>query len=178
MRLNHIMMSAALLGLAACGSGGDGNEKAAEGKSGAGKPAIAEVRLKPGQWEITHEIVSMEAPGMPEGAMAGLAGKKTTMRNCVTPEQAARPNADFFAAKDNGCSYKDFTMAGGRIQGTMTCSAKDSPGAMTMVMNGRYGGESYDMEVEMKTDSNAGSMTMKSRGAGRRIGECPPAQKS
>ena len=173
MRLNRYVLPAALLGLAACGSNDAGNGSAAA-EDKAAPAGGAEIQLKPGQWEIVHEVVAMEMPGMPKGAIDSMAGKPTTIRNCITPEQAARPQADFFAEnKDSGCTYKDFTMAGGRIKGTMTCAVKDKPGGMTMVMDGKYGPQSYEMNVDMKTDAGAHSMSIQSRGTGKWIGECP-----
>ncbi|MDT9599204.1 DUF3617 domain-containing protein [Sphingosinicella rhizophila] len=175
MKIRLSVAAAAFLGLAACGSGGngDGDGDAAAGKSGSSIPGAGEIRLDPGQWEIEHEILSMEAPGMPKEAMASVTNQKTVIKSCITPEQAAKPNADFFAAKDNGCSYKDFNMAGGRIRGTLSCASEDRPGSMTMTMDGKYSAQSYEMAVEMKTDAGAGGMTIKSRGSGKRIGDCP-----
>lgn len=175
------LVALGLLTLAACSGNGGGNDSAAsssetaagKGGSSAGT-AMAEIRLDPGQWETSHEIVSMESPNMPKEMMKAMAGKVTTIKTCITPEQAAKPNADFFADRKNGCAYKDFAMAGGRISGTLTCTSKEGPGAMTMKMDGRYARDSYEMAVEMTTDANAGAMTIKSRGSGRRLGACPP----
>src|SRR3546814_18556128 len=66
----------------------------------------------PVAWEATNEIVSVSAPGVPAEALSQMIGQKTTARNCITPEQAAKPNANFLAVQENSnCTYQDWSMA-------------------------------------------------------------------
>lgn len=168
---HRLLCAAALSILAACGDSGTRGNMSAEEVAG----ELASVKIQPGQWEATNEIVSAEAPGMPEGALAGMIGRKTITRNCVTPEQAAKPDANFLAAQENSnCSYQDFSMDGGRMTGTMTCQGGEMPGRMVMAMSGDYGPTSYDMTMDMKPSELPGgmSMTVKARTTGKRIGDC------
>lgn len=161
--------AAALIALTGCG---DSTPKAGE-ETPAAKVAeqVAAVKIDPGMWETSHEIVSVEAPGVPPGALKQMIGKQTSVRNCVTPEQAANPQADVVAQKQNGCTYRDFSMAGGRISGTMSCAAGPA-GTVESAISGTYGPRAYEMDMEMKTDAAGMTMTIKARTSGKRVGEC------
>lgn len=160
------------LTLAACGGGEEkGRKQSAEEVA----KEMAALRMEPGRWEATNEILSASAPGLPEEALKQMVGQKTTVTNCVTPEQAARPSANFLAAqKNSNCTYQDFSMEGGRMTGTMTCSGGQVPGQMVMKMDGEYGPRSYAMNMEMNASGLPAGMTMavKARTTGRRLGDC------
>ena len=133
------------------------------------------MRMEPGQWEATSEILSAKAPSLPEDALRQMVGQKTTVSNCVTPEQAARPSANFLAAqKDSNCTYQDFSMDGGRVSGTVTCSGGKMPGKMVMKMSGTYAPQSYDITMQTNATDMPGGMTMamSARTTGRRTGDC------
>ncbi|PWG02853.1 DUF3617 domain-containing protein [Sphingosinicella humi] len=166
---------AALLPLAGCNlfdapkqEGGDMSaEEVAE--------QLADMKIQPGQWEATNEIISASAPGVPEEALAQMVGQKTTVSNCITPEQAAQPNANFLAVqKTSDCTYQDWSMQDGRMTGTMTCTGGQLPGTMVMKMDGTYSDEAYDMTMDMETGGLPGgvTMTVKARTSGERVGEC------
>ncbi|WP_164847347.1 DUF3617 domain-containing protein [Sphingobium algorifonticola] len=175
-----IVMGCAALMLAGCDKGA---EQAATGPMSAKQVADAmdSVKLEPGEWEATQEIVDVKMTGVPEGmpaeAMKQMIGQKNTVKHCVTPEQAANPGADFLAAqKDAKCTYSDMRMAGGTIKGAMTCSPPDNPKAtMKMTMNGTYLPASYAMamETELTGMPNGMAMQMKMKTSGKRIGACP-----
>lgn len=135
---------------------------------------LADVKITPGLWEATNIIESVRAPMLPDEVKGRMEGRRTTVRNCITPEQAARPNAAFLTAQENSqCSYRDFSMRNGRMQGMMTCQGGALPGEMRMEMEGRYGPESYDVAMDMEAAGlPGGAMTIKARTTGRRIGAC------
>ena len=162
--------------LAAC-SGQSGNDQTAadgaapaEAGSGAGEAGLA--ALQPGEWETTVEVLSMEVPGMPAG-MAAPAIPPTTTRHCVTPEEAAQPNAEFFAGNAEGaaCQRENFTIANGRISGVITCAAEGT--TIRSEMNGQFASDRY--EVTSRTQTTAQGMTMngETRLTARRVGDCP-----
>ena len=159
----------ALFVVAACGESG--------GKQSAEEVAdtLSDVRIQAGLWEATNEVVDVTSPALPAEVLAQMKGQKTTVRNCVTPEQAAKPDANFLAAqKDSSCTYQDFAMRGGHMTGTMTCKPPGADGAMVMTLDGRYGAAEYDMAVTMKTTGmgQGQTMTMRARTTGRRVGDC------
>jgi uncharacterized protein YceK len=166
-----LLPCAVLLALAGCGSGGTkGGEQSAEDVA----KEMAALKMRPGQWEATNEVVSANAPGLPAEALRGMVGQKSTVSNCVTPEQAAKPSANFLAGqRDSDCTYEDFSMDDGQMTGTMSCAVPGVPGRTVMKMNGKYSPVAYDMDMDMQVAIPGGmKMEVKARTTGRRIGEC------
>jgi hypothetical protein len=169
-----LMWGAALLALAACGRGPEpeGRDMTAEEVAG----ELAAVQIEPGLWEATSEVINVSAPNLPREVMTQMVGRETSVRNCITPEQAARPDANFLTAQEgSNCTYSDFSMRNGRLQGVMTCSGGGLPGEMRTTMNGQYGPRSYDITMRMETSGmpQGADMTIEARTTGRRVGACP-----
>lgn len=179
--------TAAILMLAACSGGGGGNEQAPanaagneaapavsgrEGGTGDGGGGAASVSLQPGEWETTVQVTSMNVANMPQGVNPPTP-PPTTVRSCITPEQAARPNASFLSGKDanSGCTNENFSMTGGRMQGTVTCSQQGT--TMRSTFNGEFTPTGYEMTAQVETQANGMSMNMETRTTGRRLGDCP-----
>ena len=163
----------AAAGLAAGCGGSDEANRADAGSKVADQLAAVEVR--PGLWDVSSEIVDVRQPGLPHEVAGRMKGRRRAFRHCITPEEAARPDANFLAGRDAAsCTQRSFEMRGGRIEGAMTCS--DPAGAETRArMSGRYGPESYEMRMEMETPGIGRdvTMTLVTRQAGRRVGDCP-----
>ena len=166
--------SAAIGVIAACGETAPeaGNAGAQTAPSDVARQ-LARVEVRPGLWEVASEIVSASQPGMPHMLAERMKGPRGTGRHCITPEQAARPDANFLAGRRSGqCSYRDFTMLGGRIAGTMAC--RDPAGAETSArMSGTYRAENFDMRMDLETPGLGGAtLNVVVRQSGRRIGDC------
>ena len=164
------IFTAALLALAACqkdkAEPGMSEEQVAE--------QLAKVKVEPGQWEAETEIVSAKG-ALPQEALQQMTGKRTSASNCITPQQAARPSANFLAAQqDSDCTYQNFKMEGGKLSGKMTCSGGQMLGDMVTLMNGDYGPRSYDMTMQMETPGLPGGdkILITARTRGKRVGEC------
>jgi hypothetical protein len=171
-----LLTATALLTLAACDRAGSDS---GSGDTNMTAEQVAEelkdMKIEPGQWEATNEIVQVNAPGVPGDTLKTLVGQKSTVSNCITPEQAAKPSANFLAAQaNNNCSYQDWQMNGGRMTGKMTCEGGQMPGKVLMTMSGKYGSTAYDLDMDMQTSGLPGGMTMniKAKTTGRRVGEC------
>ncbi len=165
-----LIVCVAALATAACGNPGKGGQTAEEVAE-----EMSALKLEAGQWEATTEILSASAPALPPEALRQMVGQKQTVSNCVTPEQAAKPSANFLAGQKNSdCTYQDFSMEGGRMSGTMTCTGSGMPGKMVMNMEGSYDPRSYDMNMSMEAGGLPGGMniTVKARTTGRRVGTC------
>ncbi|MGQ0588105.1 MAG: DUF3617 domain-containing protein [Sphingosinicella sp.] len=160
----------AMLLLAACG-GQSGNEQAAA--SGEGKSS-ASVALQPGQYETTVEVTRVAMANMPN-MPAGMTPPPppTTVRSCLTPEQAARPNANFLSGSGDtgGCEYSNFSMDGGRMRGTVQCDSEGS--TMRSTFDGRISGDGYQMTSQAQVTASGMTMEMDTRTTARRIGDCP-----
>ena len=173
--MHRLLLPFALAGaLAACGS-----EPEAETQGNMTAEEVADelsgMKIEPGQWEATNEIISASAPGVPADALKSMVGQKSTVSNCITPEQAAKPSANFLAAQqNNNCTYQDWNMDGGKMTGTMTCEGGGMPGKVIMNMSGDYGPTAYNLDMNMNTTGLPGGMTMtiKAKTTGRRVGEC------
>lgn len=174
--MRHGLIAIATLLLAACGSqdkAGNGTANAAAGEAAA--PDAAAIALTPGEWETTVEVASLNMVGGPQlpGGMSPPLPPPTTIRSCLTAEQAARPNANFLtgSGERGGCTYENFSMAGGRIQGTVSCSSDGM--TMRTTMNGRFTADSYETESQSRITSNAMTMETSGRTRSRRVGDCP-----
>jgi Protein of unknown function (DUF3617) len=162
----HLILSAAVLALAACGKSGGGNESSAG------------INLQPGEWEMKTEVVNVAAEGLPAGIADGMkAQASSTTKTCMTPEEAKGPKGDIFAGKGSNCKSEGFSWAGGTIKGKTVCTGTGGAGTTEMVMDGKYSAQSIDMTMKSKTDLAGKAMTMEMRVSGRRIGECSAATK-
>jgi len=169
---------AALL-LASCG-GESGNRQAADGgtagtNAAAAAPATAAggaaVALQPGQWEITTAVLRMEVPNMPSG-ISPPTPPPTTVRTCLTPQQASAPNGGFLtgSGEGGGCTSQNMSMAGGRIQGVVQCNSQGS--TMRSTMEGRFSATSFEVNQHVETAAQGMNMNIESRTSGRRVGDC------
>ncbi len=171
--MRNYLITASLIALASCGSAEPEKDRNMSAEEVASE--LSAMKIEPGQWEATNEILQASAPGMPEGMLDQMVGNKKTTQSCITPEQAAKPSANFLAAQENSnCTYQNWSMRGGRMSGTMTCEGGEMPGKMVMKMDGKYGPTSYDMAMDMNTTGLPDNMSMviKARTTGRRVGDC------
>lgn len=132
--------------------------------------------VNPGKWQSTVTIEEMSMPGMPPevaGQMKSMQGRTQVHEQCLTPEEAKKPNEDFFSGKDkSNCRYERFDMGGGKIDAVMKCS--EGGAVQTMTMAGTYSGDAYTMRMALDSSGRGetGAMGMKMRVDAERIGEC------
>ncbi len=185
MRSIAIMLaSSAILALGACDKGGEAIDNGGGAQTAQDVATeMKKISLQPGEWETTSEIVDVtmeNAPqGMPPGMMDTMKGRKTTVKTCLTPEQAEKPNADFLTAqKGSNCTYSGFEMAGGTIKGNVSCTGGQG-GNATVAMTGIYTPASYTMTMDVTSAGMGGpqaqdmKMHMKMKTSSKRVGECP-----
>lgn len=143
-------------------------------QSVAEKVAAADIRLDPGQWQSSMRLDHMEVANLPaaaKDAMAKQQGTTHSFASCLTPEQAAKPDASFFQKAATGCTYDHFTMAGGRIDAEMSCKKGAGPSHMTM--QGEYGSDHYAMAIQSQSEMQPGMpMKMAMTITARRVGDC------
>jgi len=169
------------LALAACNRGPQVNLKNASGQQVAqavSKSAVGSGQyvIQPGEWITRTSIVERSYPGMNpafqqqmQRAMA--AQQPNALKRCVTPEEARKPNEDFFAGQDSSCRFAHFTMGKGRIDVQMVC--QQPRGTQTSNISGTYSPTSYSMEIStlMSGGERSGALT-KMHVEARRIGDC------
>jgi hypothetical protein len=142
--------------------------------------AKSALKIEPGLWTSSTEILAIDMPGIKDKAMANqiadsMKSRKTTdFTHCVTAAEAEKPSSDMFTGNKNSqCKYDDFQMASGKIDATMTCTPDG--GTMKMAMNGTYSSTAYDMTMSMTTTNPqmpGGGMSMKAHTKGARTGVC------
>lgn len=178
----YIWAIAPVLALAACSSGADSDGDGKITREEAAQEAKS-VKLNPGKWENKVEIVDVnldqsklppEAQGMKDQMTKSMIGRVTTNSNCLTPEQAARPDAGFLAGPNSDqCDYKKFDLSGGKIDAVISCKGEKDGQSGEFTMDGSYDENSYDMRMVMNvTSGEMGTMVIKAKSTARRIGDC------
>ena len=136
------------------------------------------LRIEPGLWEMRSEVLDATGPNLPRMAQARLKGPRPIVRTCISPAEAARPEANFLRSQpDSHCTYRGFSLRDGRLRGEMRCAGGGLPGTTTTSMDGRYGARGYDTRMRMASTGmpEGANMIIETRTIGRRIGNCPPA---
>jgi hypothetical protein len=173
MRLSFVLPLTALA-LAACNNSDTIVAKDESAESVAAKVAKSNIKPLPGRWESTMKIEKMEMAGMPPEAKAMMdkqMASAQTFTTCLTPEQAAHPDAGFFQGNESGCKYDKFMMAGGKLDAVMTCDMNGRKQKMTM--SGTYGEEAYTINMSSTGEAQPGMpMNMVMSVASRRVGDC------
>lgn len=186
--MTQVRMGAAMV-LAALALAGCGEKKTVEAKNAsagevAAQVAASDFHLQPGEWETTAKMSDISVEGMPPAmaeamksqAARGGMGQPHVSRSCLTKAEADKPRGSFFGKPDAQCTYKDFTMSGGKITGTMTCKGKD--GDETVAMNGTYQADSYDMDLAIVGHGGGHTVNVHMATSSRRVGDCPPDGKA
>lgn len=137
--------------------------------------------MRPGKWLSKATLEELSAPGMPAGMadqMKLTMASKPGSEACMTKDDARKPNSDFFTGKQaQNCRYDHFKMGDGKIDAKMRCTA--GGGIQLMTMAGDYGPDEYHMAMTTSMEmpksvaaAGMGSMTMKMKVEGKRIGDC------
>lgn len=182
MRHGMLLLTVLTAGLAACSDNPGDKARdiaATDAMSEAEvKAEVDKVQLKPGQWEGRFTVQDIDMPDAPEAAKDEMKSmmSQTSLRYCVTPEEAANPSGGMFAGQeDKNCTYAGFEAKGGTVKGQVSCKAEG--GTMNAVMTGRYAPESYAIGMEMKMAGGPHAMAMTARSEGKWVGpECSAGQ--
>ena len=174
MRFTVIAPLAAALALAGCNNSDTVTAKNESVASVADKVAASTIKPLPGRWETTVKMGKVEMTGMPAGAadaMGKHAGPSAPIATCLTPEAAEKMDGSQFRNAGQDCKYDTFTMAGGKVEGVMTC--KTGGQTQRVAMNGTYTPEAYDMAISTEMEMQPGK-TMKTamNVSSRRTGDC------
>ncbi|MFY9350049.1 MAG: DUF3617 domain-containing protein [Sphingobium sp.] len=138
------------------------------------KAQVDRVQLKPGQWEGRFTVKDIDMAQAPQAAKDQMKSmmSQTSLRYCVTPEEAANPSGEMFAGQeDKNCTYAGFEAKGGTVKGQVSCKAEG--GTMNAAMSGSYAPESYAIDMDMKMTGGPHAMAMTARSEGKWVGpEC------
>lgn len=174
------LLLAPLLFVAACTDRGADRDGDGEISSNEAEAEAGNVRMQPGEWEITARLTEFETEGVPPEAremMVQQQDEPQVSSSCVTPEQAANPQGNMFSGEeDENCAYSEFTMSGGRMLIDGSCQSEGMPGSMTLHMEGSYTPTSYALDstivIEGGEGAEGGPLRISGRVEGRRTGPC------
>ncbi len=150
------------------GTGND--EAAAEVASG-----TFDVERKAGQWEMTSEFLDVKIEGDSKRSAAiaeRMKARKSTVKICLTEEQIKNTREDMLKLNaEANCEYKNFSMAGGKLEAEISCPA---PQKVDATITGEF-----DATTSVTTshivlhDLKAGTtMDTTRKMTGKWIGEC------
>ena len=134
-------------------------------------------QFTPGAWVTEVKTADLAIEGL-NGALSaqlktGQGGfSMHTDRTCLTPDQAAHPERRFLAKGDDNCTYRQFSMTGGKLAGTMHCG--DRGDTSTMTMTGTYTADSYAMNLALDGHDDGARLNMHLSVSGHRVGACRP----
>ena len=153
-------------------AGNTRNADETEPSQEAGSPGnVAGAQFEHGEWEVTTEVLVIDAPDMPGGADMPLP-PPTSVRMCMTPEQASRPFADMLtgSGESGGCSFEDISIANGSIRATAYC--ENDGYSMRSTMRGQYSSRRFELEQQVTMPAGAPLTALSARSTGRRVGDC------
>lgn len=176
----------AALSIAACNSQGGNNGQGNGQAANAGQPP-ALVSIRPGQWETTTRVVSVDAPNAPPDAQAqlqaSLSSPPAVERSCVSPAEAADMAGALRArvARDQpgyDCQTGEALFAGGRARLSLVCRSPNGGPEMRQAMAGTYTAETIQLAVSAEGATPATEQSpsipirVETTLTGRRVGEC------
>jgi len=173
--------------IAACNSQNNAgsNQVAGNASSSATTPAGA-TTLRPGRWEMTMRVISLDMPNAPPEMLAQLRAQPMpppqTTANCMTPEESADLAANFrrqiLQNQPNlSCQVGDQQFGAGRIRLSMTCTGQNGQPDQRLAMVGSFTDSSIQVAVSADSSTPVGNGTaqavrIESTLTGRRVGEC------
>lgn len=131
--------------------------------------ALAEgATIQPGMWEMVSTNTIVDMPSAPPMVAKMLAGRSTTIRHCITEQEAAGGARDLIKARKS-CTFDRYVLSGGKIDSAMTCSQDGS--TMTATTTGTYTATTLNSTSRIVMKGPA-PMTITTSPTGRRTGAC------
>lgn len=119
--------------------------------------SAAPAAMREGLWEIT---TSTEMPGMPMPSQK--------IQQCFTKADTENPKSTVPARDESDCKIADQKQNGNSFSMTMKCNGGD----MVMKSEITYQGDSYNGKTVMEMKEDGEAMTMTTKIAAKRIGDC------
>ena len=166
--------------LAACNKGPEINLKNASANEVAESVREAGASgtfVDPGRWHTEVTLLDIDVPGMPPQMKQQMKQSMARMQEhgfdtCISEADAKKPKENFFAGKNNQCTYDHFTMSGGRVDAAMHCAGRSSEN-MAMTITGTYSRDAYEATMTINASGPDGrGMTAKSHSVAHRVGQC------
>ncbi len=159
--MRSIMLGAAVMLIAGCG----------EDTSATNTPLAAPATLAPGQYEITSTVTSFRSTDGNTPVVQAKEGAAAKSSACIGPD--GTPPPELFAAKGDTCTSGNAYVRSGRINLTLDCTRKGTPGKIMSEINGSFTADA--LKGSMSTTSfiqGPGDYELRQDFTGRRVGEC------
>jgi len=129
--------------------------------------------VKPGLWEYSGTMLNVDMPDASPAMTQALSGRTTSVKSCLTPQQAKSGPRVLFDQSGGKCAFSKFAMAKGKIDTTMSCKGSGGPtGDSTITTTGSYTETSYLTKSTIVSTTSGGKLTMVSEGRGKWLGPC------
>jgi hypothetical protein len=124
--------------------------------------------IKPGKWQISSTVRSLDMPSVPPQVRRSMIGRTTTVSVCISPEDAARGPQDMLKANPS-CTFTRQLVVGTTMTTEMVCNQGGS--RMTIKSTGSFTPTSFSSTGSSKM---SGPMTMSSSvtSSGKWAGAC------
>lgn len=177
MKLRHAMPVLAAFALAACGGDAEDDlaDEALSMDEVAAQASELEMRLEPGEYRSTAELIEFDMPELPAETMAlarqafaeGAASESTY---CLTEQST--PEQWISQMNESDCTVSRFDSSDGALDAVLQC--RDAEGMNGRVeMNGTADGTSADLEMRFRQQiPGLGEGTIHMRVKSERIGDC------
>lgn len=139
----------------------------------------ADDEILPGNWKMSAGMTNFEVPGAtPEQAemFKNAVGEMSSQEQCVTPQEAKfEPETMSQAFQQGGdCTVGDFTVADGKIEGSLSCKMPDG-NTSELSVTGTISPEKFAMSVDTEMVQEMlpeGKANVTIEVSGERIGDC------
>lgn len=129
--------------------------------------------VKPGKWQTTTEVESVDAPGLPASAVEQFKAnaKGAAVETCLTEEMVSAPGGDIFVPKAGNCSVEKMEIKDGKIDSKMTCTVAGIK--QQIVTNGTIQPEIYTLHSTISSSiPGIGATKTVAKVESKRIGDC------
>lgn len=133
----------------------------------------AATQIDAGEWEIVTEVTRLTATDKGRPAIDMPVGTRVTGAACVGDSERSKPPPAMFAGPKDKCEYKNFYMARGRLNASLSCTRPGLEGTLMLSVEGNYG--AADLQATATLESylvGSGDVKMASKITGKRTGAC------
>lgn len=134
--------------------------------------------LEAGAWQITQEIETLEAPGLPAALVERMAsdpGKAPARTACLASSSEAQPDPALFHAPGGQCFWESWQAQGGMLTAVLACTPPNpAAGSARISLSGTYTATSFALLSQTTGRNATGELELRlvTRLAGRRTGAC------
>jgi len=184
MKLPAVLVAA--FAVAACNSQNDAGANRTAAGNGAASAAAPAAVMRPGRWEMTMRVLSLDLPNAAPELVQQLRAQPMpppqVTANCLTPEEAADMGANIRRQivqnqQNLACETGNQRFDGGQIRVSLDCRGRNGQPDQRLAMVGSYTDSNLQTAITAASSMQAPDGTqqevrIESTLTGRRVGEC------